>query len=169
VSGLPYGSTTTSRDYDYFLGGKDNYAADREAALALTAAIPGAPRAARDNRAFLGRAVQFLTAEAVRNWISASACPPGARPRDRLEPGTVSKVRVREAAVRDAPGHLFPLANHPAPAVRNKRPVSSADWPSGIDGIPRDDVKGADARHKSFQGVNRTAVIPLADSSDRQS
>lgn len=50
--------------YDALLGGKDNYAVDREAALALTAAIPDAARAARDNRAFLGRAVRHLAAEA---------------------------------------------------------------------------------------------------------
>jgi len=50
--------------YDCLLGGKDNYAADREAARALEAAIPGAGRGARDNRAFLGRAVHYLAAEA---------------------------------------------------------------------------------------------------------
>jgi hypothetical protein len=43
--------------------GKDSYAADREAARRLMAAVPDAPRAARDNRAFLGRAVRFLTGE----------------------------------------------------------------------------------------------------------
>ena len=58
------GNPNIARIYDALLGGKDNYAVDREAALALTAAIPGAARAARDNRAFLGRAVQFLAAEA---------------------------------------------------------------------------------------------------------
>ena len=37
---------------------------DREAALALAAAVPGAARAAKDNRAFLGRAVRYLTVRA---------------------------------------------------------------------------------------------------------
>jgi len=59
-SGIP----NVARIYDALLGGKDNFAVDREAALALTAAIPGAARAARDNRAFLGRAVHYLAAEA---------------------------------------------------------------------------------------------------------
>ena len=53
-----------ARVYDCLLGCKDNYAADREAARALRAAIPGAGRGARDNRAFLGRAVHYLAAEA---------------------------------------------------------------------------------------------------------
>ena len=58
------GIPNIARVYDALLGGKDNYAVDRQAALALTAAIPHADRAARDNRAFLGRAVRYLAAEA---------------------------------------------------------------------------------------------------------
>ena len=48
------------RVYDYFLGGKDNYAADREAAAALAKALPDIPRMARANRDFLRRAVRRL-------------------------------------------------------------------------------------------------------------
>lgn len=53
-----------ARIYDVLLGGKDNYAADREAARNLVAAIPHAARAARDNRAFLARVVRYLASEA---------------------------------------------------------------------------------------------------------
>lgn len=53
-----------ARIYDALLGGKDNYRADREAARELIAAVPDAAYAARENRAFLGRAVRFLAAEA---------------------------------------------------------------------------------------------------------
>jgi hypothetical protein len=56
-----------ARVYDALIGGKDHYAADREAARALETAVPGAAQAARDNRAFLGRAVRFL---AARHGIS---------------------------------------------------------------------------------------------------
>jgi hypothetical protein len=56
--------SNVARIYDALLGGKDNYAADREAARRLVEAVPDARRAARDNRAFLGRAVRFLAAEA---------------------------------------------------------------------------------------------------------
>ena len=59
-----------ARIYDYLLGGKDNYAADRAAAQRLTAAIPGAARAARDNRAFLSRAVHYLACECgIRQFL----------------------------------------------------------------------------------------------------
>jgi len=61
---LETGIPNVARIYDALLGGKDNYAGDREAALALKTAIPGAERAARDNRAFLRRAVHYLAADA---------------------------------------------------------------------------------------------------------
>jgi hypothetical protein len=55
---------TAARIYDYFLGGQDNFAADRAAADYLTSVAPAAPLTARANRAFLGRAVRFLAGEA---------------------------------------------------------------------------------------------------------
>jgi O-methyltransferase involved in polyketide biosynthesis len=61
---LDSGLSNVARIYDALLGGKDNYASDREAARRLMEAVPDAERAARDNRAFLGRAVHFLAAEA---------------------------------------------------------------------------------------------------------
>ena len=53
-----------ARAYDYLLGGKDNYAADRAAAEAMLKIYPGLVFAVRANRAFLGRAVRYLAAEA---------------------------------------------------------------------------------------------------------
>ncbi len=50
--------------YDYYLGGKDNYAVDREAAEKVIATTPAAPVHARANRAFLGRVVRVLAGEA---------------------------------------------------------------------------------------------------------
>jgi len=56
--------------YDYWLGGKDNFAADREAAQAALAAYPGMARLARENRAFLRRVVRYLAGEAgVRQFL----------------------------------------------------------------------------------------------------
>jgi hypothetical protein len=53
-----------ARRYDYWLGGKDNFAADRESGDAVAAAFPTIRTAIIENRAFLRRAVKFLTAEA---------------------------------------------------------------------------------------------------------
>jgi hypothetical protein len=53
-----------ARIYDYWLGGKDNYAVDREAGEAMVLQYPDIVAGVRMNRAFLGRAVHFLAAEA---------------------------------------------------------------------------------------------------------
>jgi SAM-dependent methyltransferase len=59
-----------ARIYDYLLGGKDNYPADRKAAEDLLAAVPDARRFAQQNRSFLRRAVRYLAAEAgIRQFI----------------------------------------------------------------------------------------------------
>jgi hypothetical protein len=49
--------------YDYFLGGKDNYAADREAAEKVKQVFPEAESATRLNRAFMHRAARYLASE----------------------------------------------------------------------------------------------------------
>jgi hypothetical protein len=59
-----------ARVYDYWLGGKDNFAADREAAEAMVQEFPGILTMTRMNRAFLRRAVHFLAAEAgIRQFL----------------------------------------------------------------------------------------------------
>ena len=59
-----------ARVYDYWLGGKDNFAADREAAEQVIAANPVVVPGVRANRAFLGRAVRYLAAEAGIRQVS---------------------------------------------------------------------------------------------------
>jgi hypothetical protein len=56
-----------ARRYNYWLGGKDNFGADRISGDKVAAAFPGIRHAAGANRAFLGRAVEFLTNEAGRS------------------------------------------------------------------------------------------------------
>jgi hypothetical protein len=53
----------SARVYNYWLGGKDNFAADREAAALAVAANPGIIEDARANRAFLVRAVRHLVTQ----------------------------------------------------------------------------------------------------------
>jgi S-adenosyl methyltransferase len=54
----------TARIYDYWLGGQDNFAADRAAALAVSEAAPEARLMAMENRNFLRRAVRYLSRDA---------------------------------------------------------------------------------------------------------
>jgi hypothetical protein len=71
--------------YDYYLGGTDNYPADREAAEAVLRVAPVVREAARENRAFLQRAVRFLVGEAgVRQVIDIGAGVPA--------PGSVHEI-----------------------------------------------------------------------------
>jgi len=53
----------SARVYDYWLGGKDNFAADRDTAQEAAAANPGIVADAQANRAFLGRAVDYLAGQ----------------------------------------------------------------------------------------------------------
>ena len=68
VAQLPNGIDTTvphpARVYDCWLGGKDHFAADREAADKWLASVPSERIGPRENRAFLGRAVRYLATEA---------------------------------------------------------------------------------------------------------
>jgi trans-aconitate methyltransferase len=58
-----------ARVVDYLLGGKDNFAADREAADHAIAVAPELPMMAHEGRRFLGRAVRFLVDQGVRQFI----------------------------------------------------------------------------------------------------
>nr|WP_091618216.1 SAM-dependent methyltransferase [Amycolatopsis saalfeldensis] len=59
----PY-RASVARIYDYLLGGKDNYAVDREEAARIIAKMPELADATRENRAFLIRAIRFLATNA---------------------------------------------------------------------------------------------------------
>ncbi|MEV5268919.1 SAM-dependent methyltransferase, partial [Streptomyces werraensis] len=61
---------TAARMYDYYLGGKDNYAADRAAVEELDKVVPSTRRLALNNRRFLQRVVRTLTQEyGIRQYL----------------------------------------------------------------------------------------------------
>ena len=60
----------SARIWNYWLGGKDNYAVDREAGDKVAAMLPSIVAQARADRAFLGRAIRYLAgAEGVRQFL----------------------------------------------------------------------------------------------------
>jgi hypothetical protein len=91
-----------ARIYDFLLGGKDNYPADREAAQELLTAVPDARLFALENRAFLRRAVRYLAAEAgIRQFIDIGT-------------GLPTQGNVHELAQQAAPGaHVVCIDNDP--------------------------------------------------------
>jgi hypothetical protein len=58
-----------ARVYDYILGGAHNFAADRQVGGQIEKLVPGLPSVARLNRRFLGRAVNFLMDQGVRQFL----------------------------------------------------------------------------------------------------
>jgi trans-aconitate methyltransferase len=68
-----------ARVYDYWLGGKDNYAADREAGDETLQGYPDMLSSVRANRAFLRRAVRYLAAEeGIRQFLDIGTGLPSA-------------------------------------------------------------------------------------------
>ena len=77
--GLDVTVPNVARIYDYFLGGKDNFAADRAAGEQAIKAFPKVVLSARANRAFLARAVRFLAGEAgIRQFLDIGTGIPSA-------------------------------------------------------------------------------------------
>lgn len=60
TQGIDTSVPSPARMYDYWLGGKTNYGADRAAAQSVIDAFPGILPGVRSNRAFLSRAIQYL-------------------------------------------------------------------------------------------------------------
>jgi len=84
-----------ARVYDYWLGGKDNYAPDREAAEAVIAANPGIVPGVRSNRAFLIRAVRHLVGVAgVRQILDIGTGLPSANNVHEVAQATAPGTRV---------------------------------------------------------------------------
>jgi hypothetical protein len=69
-AGIDTSRAHPARIYDFALGGKNSFAADREVGEKVFAGWPSARTAARENRAFLGRVVRYLAAEAgIRQFL----------------------------------------------------------------------------------------------------
>lgn len=80
-----------ARMYDYYLGGQDNFAADREAAEAVIASHPDQRQLARNNRAFLARAVEHLADAGITQFVDIGT-------------GIPTAPTVHEIARRTRPG-----------------------------------------------------------------
>jgi S-adenosyl methyltransferase len=84
-----------ARIYDYLLGGKDNYAADRAAVDAVLKVAPELGFTARANRAFLGRVVRYLTAEAgIRQFLDIGTGIPTAGNTHQVAQAVAPESRV---------------------------------------------------------------------------
>jgi hypothetical protein len=84
-----------ARVYNYWLGGKDHFAADRAAGDASMRDFPGIVSSARANRAFLVRAVRFLAAEAgISQFLDIGTGIPSANNTHEVAQGVNPRSRV---------------------------------------------------------------------------
>jgi S-adenosyl methyltransferase len=84
-----------ARRYDYWLGGKDNFAADRESGDAVAAAFPTVRTAAVENRRFLRRAVTYLAREAgIRQFLDVGTGIPTANNTHQVAQAIVPQARI---------------------------------------------------------------------------
>jgi hypothetical protein len=84
-----------ARVYDYRLGGKDNFAADRAAGDEALQAYPDLVSSVRANRAFLARGVRYLTAEAgIRQFLDIGTGIPTANNTHEVAQAVAPETRV---------------------------------------------------------------------------
>lgn len=72
-AGLDTSVPNVARMNDYFLGGKDNFAADRKAAEEVLAIAPEIRTMAKEGQAFLGRAVRHLVGQGITQFLTIGA------------------------------------------------------------------------------------------------
>jgi hypothetical protein len=84
-----------ARVYDYWLGGKDNFEADRQAGEEALAAYPDLVSSVRANRAFLARGVRFMAAEAgIRQFLDIGTGIPSANNTHEVAQSVAPESRV---------------------------------------------------------------------------
>src|SRR6202007_1724654 len=117
----------SARIYDYGLGGKNHFAADRAVADRALAIAPTSRTGARENRKFLGRAVRYLAAEAgIRQFLDIGS-------------GLPATGNVHEVAQAVAPSaHIVYADNDPLVLAHARALLTSA--PEGRTGYIHSDL-----------------------------
>ena len=117
-----FGVPSPARMYDYYLGGKDHFPADRVAAERVIAAYPQARTLARANRQFLERAVEFLAGQGIRQFID-------------LGTGLPTSPNVHEVAQRiQQDAQVVYVDNDPIVTVHSQALCGNDDGVTVIDG-----------------------------------
>jgi hypothetical protein len=112
---LNTGVPNPARIYDYFLGGKDSFPADREVAEQVLAIAPVAREVVEDNRAFLRRAVRLLARDAgIRQFID-------------LGSGLPTQGNVHEIAQAEAPEARVVYVDNDPMVVAHSRALLAGD------------------------------------------
>jgi S-adenosyl methyltransferase len=108
------GRANVARVYDYWLGGSHNFLTDQDLARQIVAVDPSIPEMARANRAFLGRAVRFLAAAGIRQFLDIGS-------------GMPTEGNVHEVAEHAAPGAHVVYADIDPVVVAHSKAIIGAD------------------------------------------
>jgi S-adenosyl methyltransferase len=153
---LPTGIDPTTpniaRMYDYALGGKDNYAVDREAMEQVYAGVPYGPRPALENRAFLGRAVRFLANAGIRQFLDIGS-------------GLPTQGNVHEVAHAVAPDARVVYVDYdPVAVTHSKALLAHTDMATAIQADMRrpDDILGSPEVRSLIDFTQPVAVLLVA-------
>jgi hypothetical protein len=123
---VPGQVASPARIYDYLLGGKDNYAADRLAAQRAIAAVPGIRKVAKANRRFLVRAVRFAAEQGIAQFIDVGT-------------GFLTSPNVHEVARGTCPhAKIIYVDNDPVVTAHNRALRATVPGVVAIDGDIRD-------------------------------
>jgi hypothetical protein len=126
LGGFDPTAPNAARIYDYLLGGKDNFAADRQAAERLLAALPDAGRAARANRTFLTTAVRYVASQGIGQFLDIGA-------------GLPTSPNVHESARAFVPAARVAYVDNDRIAVTHARALlETDDGVAVIEGDSRD-------------------------------
>ena len=125
--GIDTSTPNVARIYDYLLGGKDNFAADRAAAGRLIEAIPDVAAIARDNRSFVARVVRYVTtAGGIRQFLD-------------LGSGLPTQANVHELAQAEASdARVIYVDNDPVVALHGQALLASGGQAGMVLGDLRD-------------------------------
>jgi O-methyltransferase involved in polyketide biosynthesis len=142
--GFDPGKPNAARIYDYLLGGKDHFAADRHAADQLLSALPDAAMAARANRSFLTAAVRYVARCGIGQYVDIGA-------------GLPTSPNVHESARAIVPDARVAYVDNDPVAVTHARALLATDGSvTVIDG----DARNPDA---ILTGLERGALIDLSE------
>jgi S-adenosyl methyltransferase len=137
--GVDMSKPNIARVYDYLLGGKDNFAADREVAEMTLRILPDAREGPRSNRAFLRRAVHYLAAEAgIRQFIDIGS-------------GLPTRGNVHEIAQAVAPETRVVYVDYDPVVLAHARALLANDFTSVIMGDLR--LPESILNHRAVRGA----------------
>jgi trans-aconitate methyltransferase len=140
-----------ARVYNYWLGGKDNFAADRAAGDQAIKAFPEIGLSARSNRAFLARVVRFLAGETgIRQFLDIGT-------------GIPSASNTHEVAQSVAPTARIVYVDNDPIVLTHARALLTSDPAGATDYIDADlrDPRGILARAGGLLDFSRPVAVML--------